>query len=558
MQGQSDRLRLSLWGTFRLRDGKGARLAVTSRKGMALLAMLATAPDGERTRAWLQDRLWGSRGKVQAQQSLRRELAVLKGVLGPEVLTSTPERVKLDLGRVEIDRSDSQGNAVFLEGIDIPGEEAFEDWLREQRQFFPEPTAANADQLAPALPRSVVDLRAPAPGFGGKPAIAVLPFVDVSGLEDGEMWAEGMSEDLIERLSRLRWLPVISAASLAELRGRRLDAAAVGDLVGAAYVLRGRLERRSDKLALQVNLLDSSNGQWLWSERFALPDGVTQQVMSDLAHQLVSNLESRIDTEQQGRMVERDVGDLSIDELVWRARWHLNRLTRKDSLIARELLERALEQRPNSVEVLIQMTLAIAWEVWSQRQGHDKIMEIKTMALRAITAGEHDGRGYMLAGMAELWLGHHDFAEAYQREALALNPSLAAAYGQLGSTYCLGGDPEKALEPFRTALRLSPLDYQVFTILGEIAVCHCMLGNFDEAVRYADLSLLRRPAYFYAHVSKINGLVRGGKLPAAKRALAALHRAKPGFQPEFVDWLPFRDRSWNEFLKEGVRLAECG
>ncbi|MFM5954470.1 MAG: hypothetical protein ACKOPE_09235 [Novosphingobium sp.] len=475
------------------------------------------------------------------------------------LLASDRDRVRLDLSLIDLDHTDQAVGAVFLEGFDMPGEEGFEEWLREQRQLArsAEPDAPLA-RLSPALPRSVVDLAAPTPGFGGKPAIAVLPFVNTTSEPDGEMWAEGISEDLIERLSRLRWLPVISPASLGDLRGDDLDAARIGQMVGAAYVLRGRLAQRAGTPALQVTLLDGLKGQLLWSERFSLPAGVTQEVLEQLAHQLVANLESRIDTEQQVRVIDRAVEDLSYNELVWRARWHLNQLTRADSAIARDLLERAVQERPNSAEVLIQLTLAMAWDVWTQRLGPEKIIEFRTTAYRAVAADSFDGRGYMLAGMAELWLRNHDQAEELLKQALQQNPSLASAYAQLGTTYGLSDRPAEAFEPFRIALRLSPLDFQVSTILGEIAVSHLQLGDHEETVRHADLSLIRRPAYFYAHVSKINGLVRGGKINAAKQALQALYRAKPSFQPDFVDWLPFRDSKWNAYLKEGVAMAENG
>lgn len=551
--------RLCLWGAFRLYDADGSRLDIPSKKGMALLAMLGTAAGGERTRSWLQDRLWGSREKEQAQQSLRRELALLRAVLSaqPNLIMADRDRARLDLDAIDIDLSDRETGAVFLEGIDLPAEEGFEEWLREQRQNDRLINRPLPD-LAPALPRSVVDLRRPTPGFAGKPAIAVLPFQNATKLEEGEIWAEGMMEDLIERLSRLRWLPVIAPASVAELRDHELDATVVGRLVGAAYILRGRLMQRASTLALQLNLLDAISGQLLWSERIPLPDGVTQEFLEDVLDRLAAMLDSRIDSEEQLRVINREVDELNYNEILWRARWHLNRLTRHDALIARGLLETALEQRPNSADVLIQAAFAKAWDIWSGRHDESQIAEMRMLALRATASDSFDGRGYMLAGMAEMWLRNHDLAESHFEEALRLNPSLARAHAQLGSNHYLAGRPECAFKPLRTALRLSPLDNQVFYVLGEFAIAHCMLGEFGEAQRHADLSIARRPAYFYAHAVKINALVRNDRHAAAKLALAQLYRARPSFQPEDLDWLPFRDRAWNEFLKQGVALAEAG
>ncbi len=526
---------------------------------MALLAMLSTAPGGERTRSWLQDRLWGSRQTAQAQQSLRRELSALRTALPAsfgELVIADRDRVRLDLKHFEIDHRDRDQGAVFLEGFDIAGEDGFEEWLREERQRnFPAPAEAAE---TPPLPKAIVDLAKPAPGFGGKPALAILPFINASAEPDGDIWAEGMTEDLVERLSRLRWLPIIAPSTMAELSHRNLDALAIGGLIGAAYVLRGQLAQRAKTLSLNLTLLDGQTGQMLWSERLALPDGVTQLALEEVAHDLVGTLDARIDTEQQSRVINRNVEELNFNEQVWRARWHLNRLTKHDAQIARELLARALEERPNSADVLIQACFAKAWDTWSGRRDEASMREMRGLAQRAIAADNYDGRAYMLAGMAEMWLRNHENAEGLFVEALRLNPSLARAHAQLGSNYYLTGDPKSALEPLRQALRLSPLDTQNFYVLGEMAVSYLMMEQWTDAIRHADHAIARRAAYFYAHVVKVNALVRSGNLSAAKKALAKLYEAKPGFLPSDVDWLPFRERRWNDFLKQGIALAEAG
>ncbi len=527
---------------------------------MALLAMLAKAPDGERTRGWLQDQLWGSREKLQAQQSLRRELATLRRELPPTIaglISTNRERVRLDLAPILIDQTDKLAGAPFLEGFDIAGEEGFEEWLREQRQADgPRVRGPMQAELAPALPRSIVDLRDPTPGFGGRPAIAVLPLINATDLPDADIWVEGMTEDLIERLSRLRWLPVIASNSVAELRGRDLDARTVGMLVGAAYVLRGRLVMRGRAIAIMITLLDASSNHLLWSERIVPEHGIGHEAIDEVVERLVATLDARIDSEQQVQAASRELDGLDTNELLWRARWHFNKLTRKDATIAQQMIARALETNPHSPDVLIHAAQAKAWDVWSGRHGVEAIEELRAMALRATLADRFDGRAYMLVGVAEMWLRRHDLAHEFLSEALRLNPSLAKAYSQFGSNCSLAGDPAAAFAPLRTALRLSPLDNEVFHMLGEMALAYLMCEQFDEALRHSNLSIARRPAYFYAHVLKVNALVRSDRLPEAQRAVRDLRRAKPNFAPEDIDWVPFRDSSWNARLKQGIADAE--
>jgi len=118
----------------------GQRLDVTSKKAIALLGLLASANSGERWRAWIQDKLWGSRELRQAQASLRRELHGLRKLTAGSpfpLVEATSRTVRLNLNVVDVDiRSEDallRSSGEFLEGIDIAGEESFEEWLREMR-----------------------------------------------------------------------------------------------------------------------------------------------------------------------------------------------------------------------------------------------------------------------------------------------------------------------------------------------------------------------------------------------------------------------------------------
>lgn len=136
----SPRYRMTLLGAFRLSAPDGQRLEITSKKAIALLALLSTAETGERWRSWLQERLWGSLEPEQAQAGLRRELYRLRRLtenLEVPLLHSDFRAIRLNLSFVDVDIRQVGGITAnageFLEGIDIPGEDAFEDWLRETR-----------------------------------------------------------------------------------------------------------------------------------------------------------------------------------------------------------------------------------------------------------------------------------------------------------------------------------------------------------------------------------------------------------------------------------------
>jgi TolB-like protein/Flp pilus assembly protein TadD len=568
---------IELLGPFRLFGPDGERIGVSSKKGMALLALLAMSPGGERTRSWLQDKLWGSRQQLQAQSSLRREVSTLRQLLNTserQLIIADHDRIMLNLEFAQVDARDIRAAGArptedhlntgeFLEGLDISGEDAFEDWLREQRRALATLASSGPAAIKPAtktdaqaLPVSVLDMSQPAPGFDGTPALAVLPFQNLTGNPDNEFLSQGISEDLIDRLSRLRWLPVISRSSSFAFGSGDVDLAALRQNLGIKYLLEGRLRSAEQGFGLSVTLSEADTGRVIWSSRADLPAHQTQDALSDLMAGIVSVLDTRIDHAEQVRAHTKPQSDLNVNELIWRGRWHLHRLTKADSEMAQRLFAEALAREPNSPEALIQSAWSIVWSAWAQRKSDADIMAVRALAQRAMVADCDDGRAHWLTGVLECWLRQPERSKASLRQSILLNPSLSQSHAQLGTTHYLAGEPERALAPLKIALRLSPNDKQVFGTLGEMAMAHLVLGNWHEAIEHADLSLVRRPAYWYAHMTKICALVQLGDRITAKNAYADLLAVSPKFTIDHIDWVPFVDPIWTSFLKEGVATAQ--
>jgi tetratricopeptide (TPR) repeat protein len=180
----------------------------------------------------------------------------------------------------------------------------------------------------------------------------------------------------------------------------------------------------------------------------------------------------------------------------------------------------------------------------------------KELSLRALKADELDGRGHLLAGCGEIILRNPDAALLHLNEAVRLNPSLAYAYAQIGSSQMLAGRPEDAIAPLKKSLRLNPHDHYVFYVLGELAAVHYMLGEWQEAIALAEKSLGVRQAYWHARMSKIGALARSGKRQQATEELAILFAKHPSFSIKYINWLPFKDQKWIDYFAEGLTLAD--
>lgn len=557
MDGTRRKYRLEVLGAFRLFAPDGERIEIASRRGQALIAMLGLASGGERTRVWLQDRLWSSRQQPQAQASLRRELSNLRAIVnhgGMPLLSADFNRVWLDLDQCEVNTHDAGNAHELLEGLDIPGEDSFEDWLREQRRV--QEASVQRDAAGQArLPARIVDLDAPVPGFANKPAIAVLPLQNMTGSDALDYLADGISEELIERLSRLRWLPVIARSASFLYRDPQIELRQIGKSLGVRYVLEGSLRRGVDVARLGLRMADAETGLNIWSHTADLPLPFSQQVLDARIVEIIGVLDTRIDASEKARVSIAPASDPGVEDLIWRGRWHLHRFTREDSLLAEACFNEALARVPNSAEAMLQLTFYHARSIWTRRKSEAQMQALGRLAQRAIAADGEDGRAYMYAGMAELWQRRPGPALTLFHKAVALNPSLSLAHSQIGSTLILDDRPAEATAPLQLALRLGPNDEHTFLVLGELAIAHCMMGNWEQAIDHADQALLRRRAYWYAHVTKINALVRQGLLAQARNAHRQLVEIKPDFAPEFVDWLPFMDPRWNDFLKVGLAQA---
>ena len=405
---------------------------------------------------------------------------------------------------------------------------------------------------------------APAPGLAGaaepenfldRPALTVLPLSNLTRDEANDYLCEGLSEDLIDRLTRLRWLPVVARSSSFAFPSERLDPRVIGQRLRARYVLEGRLQADGAGFAVALRLSDASTGYSMWSYRVPLPPDRSQDALDPIVAQLVGILDSKIDYSEQVRARGQRQNRPELNDLLWRGRWHLNRLTRDDSEIARKLFDQALELQPDSSEALIQATFCRAWSLWAQRATGEEIVEMRRLAHRAIGADPDDGRSYMLAGVAELWLRRPDPARTLLERAIGLNPSLSMAYAQLGIRFNLVGEPARALEQLRTAQRLSPNDTHLFIMIEQMALSFWMQDKWAEAIEHADQSLIRRPGYWDALVIKINALVGSGDLAAARSTFDDLMAVKPNFTPEFLEWLPFTDPAWRRRLADGLAVA---
>jgi TolB-like protein/Flp pilus assembly protein TadD len=386
--------------------------------------------------------------------------------------------------------------------------------------------------------------------------LAVLRFANLTGNPDEAYFAEGFKQELINRLSRLRWLAVIAGDSGGP-RGSTITSHEARAL-GAKYLLDGTIRMAGDLTLVDVTLYESARLQAVWSKRLEIARSVIVTALDECLQELVAHLGAKIDFGEQSSAREKLTSNANLTELLWRGRWHLNRLQHADSDKAQELFAKALALDPHSPEALINVTHALAWAIWSGRQPAQRVYEMRRLAQQSMRADPCDGRAYWLAGTAETWLRRMQPALDLLFQAVELTPSLAIAQAQIGSTLNLSGRPEQAGSYLQLARRLSPFDVHLFFVFGELAMMCSLLNEYREAIAYADLAIARREQYWYAHMVKIDALFRLGEKQKAWAAFEELRALKPHFSSAYIDWIPFEDRSLNRRFAESVYSISAG
>ncbi len=488
------RYRLELLGSFALRHPDGRRIALSSRKSVALLALLAMSRSGERQRTWLQARLWGARAPDQARASLRRELSNLRAALGAvgagAILVSDHARIGLDLARIDVDvrrleravangRADAPANAdEFLEGLDLPGEEGFEDWLRDQRALVAELRERASRQH---WARTTID---PAPGdlpASTRPTIAVVRFANLGTRED-EIIAEGLTDEVALELSRHSTLFVVRADRV----GERPDdeVAATCRKLGVRYLLAGLVQCSGDRLRVNLRLLDGAVGEQVWSDRF---DGTLADVFAlqeRIAVTVAPYVDATIEQAERRHARNRPVDRGDACQLYWRANALFREFQRDPVIEAAALAEEVLAIEPDNAWAAALAAfchaLCAAFDWVEDRPA--AVARALALYERSMAAGGDDPfvLGYA-AGTLLACGGDLVIADRLVERALAIHPNVASTLFWGGWIDLAAGRPDRASDRFRLAIQLNPLSAVRAHSLTGIGIALLAQGRHAEA-----------------------------------------------------------------------------
>jgi adenylate cyclase len=392
-----------------------------------------------------------------------------------------------------------------------------------------------------------------------RPSIAVLPFQNFSVDPEQEYFADGIVEDIITALSRFKFLFVIARNSSFAYKGRSPDIREVGRELGVRYVLEGSVRKAASKVRITSQLIDSGSGAHIWADRldgalddiFELQDQVTENVVGAIAPQL-----ERAEIE---RARQKPTDSLDAYDHYLRAMTNLHRGTRESIGEALAQFNRALRLDPNFASALAMAAWCHLWRKvngWMTDRPRE-IAEGARLARRAVELGGDDAFALTRGGHAlAILAGDVEGGIALIDRALVLNSNLASAWFLGGFLRIWNGDPDGAIAHFARAMRLSPLDPEMYRMQAGMAAAHLFAGRFDAASSWAEKSFRHLPSFLMVVAVVAASHALAGRQDEAQRAVSHLRQLDPTLRiSNLGDWLPIRRPKDLEMFADGLRRA---
>ena len=398
-----------------------------------------------------------------------------------------------------------------------------------------------------------------APPLPDKPSIAVLPFQNLSGDSEQEYFADGMVEEIIAALSRMRSLFVIARNSSFTYKGRAVDVKQVGRELGVRYVLEGSVRKAGTRVRIAGELIDTSTGANLWADRF---EGSLEDVF-DLQDQMTASVVGAIAPKLEQAEIERaernPTESLAAYACYLRGMAGYHRWTREGNDNALSHFYRAIELDHNFAPAY-----GMAARCYVQRKGGNwmadrarEVSEARRLARRAEELGKDNPAALWTAGWALAYVvGDLEDGDALIDRALALNPNLTLALAISGWVKVWLGDPEAAIEREKRAMRLSPQDTQLWSMHAATACAHFFAGRYAEACSLAEMAMRENANAVPSPCIAAASSALAGRLEDAHMAMARVRQLDHDLRLSNLGDL-FPIRRFEDFARwqEGMRKA---
>jgi TolB-like protein/Tfp pilus assembly protein PilF len=410
-----------------------------------------------------------------------------------------------------------------------------------------QPRVAAAENDEQRRPLPVVD----------RPAIAVLAFDNMSGDGDQEYFSDGISEDIITALSKVRWFFVIARNSSFVYKGKPVHLRQVAEELGVRYVVEGSVRKGGNRVRITAQLNDVATGSHVWAEHYdrGLTDLFT--VQDEITDAIVAAIEPQIYAAENYRARRKPPNSLDAWDLVMRALSHYWRVTRQDHLIAQELLQKAIAIDPTYGQAHSVLATSHMFGVhlgWADIDIAAPLAE--RAALVAIQADSEDPWAHTALGSVCFSTRRLDDSLAEFERALQLNPNFSLAQGYYALALSYFGRWQDSYDAAQRAIRLSPRDPSMAIYYGIAAYAQFVGRNYPEAIALSREAIRHRGDLTGAYRVLTVAAGMAGQTEVSTAALQELRRTQPNISLAWIaNQLPWKLDSDREHYLEGFRRA---
>jgi len=400
---------------------------------------------------------------------------------------------------------------------------------------------------------------ASAPALPAKPSIAVLPFVNLSGDQEQDYLADGVVEDIIAALSQYRWLFVIARNSSFTYKARAVDMKQIGRELGVRYVLEGSWRKAKDRVRITGQLIDATTGALHWAGRFEGVLGDIFELQDQITENVVGAIAPQLEQAEIERARDKPTESLDAYDYYLRGMAKLHHGTLETINQAQQLFQKAIAFDPDFASAYAMAAWCHCWRKvngWITDRPHE-VEEGIRLARRAVELGKGDAVALTRSGHALAHLaGDLQGGITLLDKALVLNANLAAAWF-LGAFLMLWhGETEAAIERFAHAMRLSPLDPELYRMQAGMATAHLFMGRFDTASSWAEKALRDLPSFLLAAAIFASSRALAGRMAEAQCAMDHLRQLDPTLRlSNITHWLPIHRPENLATLADGLRKA---
>jgi adenylate cyclase len=393
----------------------------------------------------------------------------------------------------------------------------------------------------------------PAIPLAERASIAVLPFKNLSADQEQEYFSDGITNDIITDLSKFREMLVIASNTVFTYKNKPAKIEEVGQELGVRYVLEGSVQKASEKVRVNAQLIDATKGHHLWAERYDKGLKVLFAVQDEIVQTIVATLAIKVEKMERERAMRKDTDNLEAYDYVLRGREYFSRTTRSANIQARQMFQKAIELDPRYALAYVGLGRTYLNQFrygWSEFP-IQALQQVYDLAHKALSL-EESAAAHALLGLVYRYRKQYDLATKELERALQLNPNDADSQVNRGAIMNYLSRPDDAIDALETAMHFNPNMLPPHYM--QLGFAYYLKQRYDDAIIMLENGLGKYPDHVFLHIVLAAAYAQAGRSQDAAREAKKVLRLHPFFEVDSYS-TAFHNDTARELIRDGLRKA---